>query len=120
MKSATAQVAPLSSSELAAVAAGAAASRGTLDPIAVAQVPDALLKVKTACSLADISTPTFYRKAATDPTFPKLVRLSQRCTRVRAGDWLKWLATQAGAAHAATEEATQAGAAPAATTGAAQ
>jgi hypothetical protein len=35
-----------------------------------------------------------YRKAASDPTFPKLIKIGARCTRIRAGDLTSWLAAQ--------------------------
>lgn len=64
-------------------------------PLHAAQVPDALLKLQTAVELTGISVSTIYRKAATDPTFPKLIKMGARCTRIRAGDLTAWLAAQA-------------------------
>jgi len=66
-------------------------------PLHVAQIADALLKLGTASAIAGLSQSTLYRKAATDPTFPKLVKLGNRCTRIRAGDLTAWLAAQVGA-----------------------
>jgi len=66
-------------------------------PLHAAQIPDALLTLKTVSAIAGLSEATIYRRAAADPTFPKLVRLSARCTRIRAGDLTAWLAAQAGA-----------------------
>jgi len=77
----------------------AAAARPAYDsqPLHAAQIADALLKLTTARDVAGISVSTIYRKAATDPTFPKLIRMGARCTRIRAGDLTAWLAAQAGA-----------------------
>lgn len=73
--------------------------RGTVNsqPLEAAQIADALLKLRTAAAVAGLSEATLYRKAKSDPTFPKLVRLGARCTRVRAGDLTAWLASKAGA-----------------------
>lgn len=67
-------------------------------PLQAAQIDDALLTIKTAVAVSGLSAATLYRKAATDPTFPKLVKMGPRCTRVRAGDLTAWLAKQAAAA----------------------
>ena len=66
-------------------------------PLSVAQVPDSLLHLTTAASISGLSQATLRRKAASDPTFPKLIKIGQRCTRIRAGDLTQWLAAQAGA-----------------------
>ena len=66
-------------------------------PLAAAQIPDALLNLRTAAAVAGLSESSLYRKAAGDPTFPKLIKMGARCTRVRAGDLTAWLAAQAGA-----------------------
>lgn len=63
----------------------------------VAQIADALLRMKTAAQIAGLSQASLYRRAASDPTFPPLIKLSARCTRIRAGDLTAWLAAQAGA-----------------------
>jgi predicted DNA-binding transcriptional regulator AlpA len=68
-------------------------------PLDAAQVPDALLRMRTVAAIAGLSEASLYRKAATDPTFPKLIRLSARCTRIRAGDLTAWLVAQAGKAE---------------------
>lgn len=60
-------------------------------PLHVAQLADALLRIKTAAHFSGMSEATLYRKAKTDPTFPKLVKLGARCTRIRAGDFTAWL-----------------------------
>ncbi len=78
----------------------AAKPRATIpQPLQAAQIPDALLTIETAVAIAGLSSSTIYRKAASDPTFPKLVRIGTRCTRIRAGDLTAWLAAQAGAAE---------------------
>lgn len=64
-------------------------------PLHVAQIAEALLRMRTAAQISGLSEATLYRKAASDPTFPKLVKMGQRCTRIRAGDLTAWLAAQA-------------------------
>lgn len=66
-------------------------------PLHAAQIADALLHLKTASAVAGISKATIYRKAKADPTFPRLVKVGPRCTRIRAGDLTAWLAAQVGA-----------------------
>jgi predicted DNA-binding transcriptional regulator AlpA len=73
--------------------------RVTTQPLQAAHIPDALLTLNTAGAIGGMSTSTIYRKAGSDPTFPKLVRMGTRCTRIRAGDFMAWLAAQAGAAE---------------------
>lgn len=63
-------------------------------PLAAAEIPNALLTIRTASAVAGLSPATIYRRAANDPTFPKLIRLSARRTRIRAGDLTAWLAAQ--------------------------
>lgn len=70
-----------------------AASGQTID---AARIPESLLAMRTASEITGLSKATLYRLAATDPTFPKLVKLGTRCTRIRAGDLLAWLDAQAG------------------------
>lgn len=67
-------------------------------PLQAAQIDDALLTIKTAVAVSGLSAATLYRKASDDPTFPKLIKMGARCTRVRAGDLRAWLAAQAAAA----------------------
>lgn len=67
----------------------------TPQPLHAAQIADALLKIETASAVSGLSPATLYRKAARDPTFPRLVKMGQRCTRIRAGDLMAWLAAQA-------------------------
>jgi prophage regulatory protein len=69
--------------------------RGTNpQPLHAAQIADALLTMRTAAAVSGLSEATLYRKAASDPAFPKLVKLGARCTRIRAGDLTAWLASQ--------------------------
>ena len=63
-------------------------------PLHVAQIPDALLRMRTAAAVSGMSEATLYRRAKTDPDFPKLVKLGTRCTRIRAGDLTAWLASK--------------------------
>jgi predicted DNA-binding transcriptional regulator AlpA len=60
----------------------------------VAQLPEALLTMRTAAAVSGLSQATLYRKAAADPAFPKLVKMGKRCTRIRAGDLTAWIAAQ--------------------------
>ena len=73
--------------------------RGTVNPqpLEVVHIADALLKFSTASALSGLSESTLYRRSATDPSFPRLVKMGKRCTRIRAGDFTTWLAAQAGA-----------------------
>ncbi|GMV74877.1 MAG: hypothetical protein AMXMBFR78_18270 [Rubrivivax sp.] len=66
-------------------------------PLHAAQIADALLTLRTAAAVAGLSETSIYRKAKEDPTFPRLIRMGRRCTRIRAGDLAAWLASQAGA-----------------------
>lgn len=74
--------------------------RGTINPqpLHAAQIADALLTLRTAAAVAGLSEATLYRKAKADPAFPRLIKMGQRCTRIRAGDLTAWLAAKAGAA----------------------
>ncbi len=60
-------------------------------PLAIAMVPDALLNMRTASIVAGLSEDTLYRRAKSDPSFPRLIRIGARCTRIRAGDLTAWL-----------------------------
>lgn len=68
-------------------------------PIHVAQLQDALLTLATASAVAGLSSASIYRKAKSDPTFPKLIRLGSCCTRIRARDLSAWIAAQAAKAE---------------------
>ena len=51
------------------------------------KLPDtALIDVPTFATLINSGVSTTWRKLASDPTYPKLIRLRTRCTRVRLGD----------------------------------
>jgi prophage regulatory protein len=63
-------------------------------PLHTAQIADALLTMRLASTISGLSQATLYRRVATDPTFPKLVKFGARCTRIRAGDLTAWLAAQ--------------------------
>jgi predicted DNA-binding transcriptional regulator AlpA len=67
-------------------------------PLEAAATPDALLKLRTAAAISGLSEATLYRKSASDPTFPRLVKMGKRCTRIRAGDLTAWLSAQAAGA----------------------
>ena len=69
-------------------------ARGKPQPLHVAQIAEALLKMPTAAAVAGMSEATLYRKAATDPSFPRLIKMGKRCTRIRAGELTAWLAAQ--------------------------
>jgi predicted DNA-binding transcriptional regulator AlpA len=61
------------------------------------QLPDdALASVKSIAALSENGISTIWRYAATDPDFPKSIRLSARCTRFRVGDVRAWLAKKSG------------------------
>lgn len=56
-------------------------------------LPDcALAPVTVFRPLAGIAPSTAWRRASTDPTFPKPVKLGNRCTRFRVGDIRAFLA----------------------------
>ena len=65
------------------------------DALSAVSIPDAFLSLRTAALAAELSVATLYRKAKTDPNFPKLIKIGARCTRVRAGDLTAWLASHA-------------------------
>ena len=69
--------------------------RGNNQPLHAAQIADALLTLRTVSAVAGMSSATIYRRASTDPTFPRLIRMGKRCTRIRAGDLTAWLASKA-------------------------
>ncbi|GAB4112407.1 MAG: hypothetical protein Fur0019_18880 [Tibeticola sp.] len=53
---------------------------------------ESLLDLCQAGALLNMSRATLYRRARSDATFPPLVKFGSRCTRVRAGDLLRWAA----------------------------
>ncbi len=54
----------------------------------------ALMTVKEACADARISPATFYRLVKNDPNFPNLVKIGGG-TRVRTGEWRRYLSSLA-------------------------
>lgn len=51
------------------------------------KLPDsALVPIPVLAALTHQGISTAWRKLATDPTYPKVIRLGARCTRVRLGD----------------------------------
>jgi predicted DNA-binding transcriptional regulator AlpA len=63
----------------------------SIQPLTAALLPEALLTMQTASKVAGLSPDTLYRRAKSDPSFPKLIRIGARCTRIRAGDLTAWL-----------------------------
>lgn len=88
--------------------------RGTVNPqpLHAAQIADALLHMRTAAAISGLSEATLYRKAAADPTFPKLVKMGARCTRIRAGELMTWLAAQGAKAQSTAPASTRQAAPP--------
>lgn len=68
-------------------------------PVSAANVSEALLTLKTVSALSGLSLATLYRKAGSDPAFPKLIKIGKRCTRIRAGELKAWLTAQGGGDH---------------------
>jgi prophage regulatory protein len=65
-------------------------------PLHVAQLSEALLRLSTVEAITGLGKSTIYAKLkANDGSFPQPIRLSARCTRFRAGDVQAWLAAQA-------------------------
>ena len=62
-------------------------------PLHVAQLADALLKIQTVGAVAGLSAATIYRKTAAGE-FPQPIKLGTRCTRWRAADVRAWIAAQ--------------------------
>jgi predicted DNA-binding transcriptional regulator AlpA len=59
----------------------------------IGNLPDAAyISVKVIAALTGNGVSTVWRYAANDPTFPKPIKLSARCTRFRVGDVRAWLA----------------------------
>ncbi len=62
------------------------------------QLPDeAEISFKVFAAVCGVSISTMWRYYATDPTFPKVKRLTKRCTRIRAGDARAWLGSKGAA-----------------------
>lgn len=54
---------------------------------------ESMLDLSQAGALLGVSRATLYRRARGDASFPALVKFGTRCTRVRAGDLLRWAAS---------------------------
>lgn len=61
------------------------------------RIPEALLRVQTVATVTGYSRRSIYRGVA-DGTFPKPVKLSQRCVRWVAAEVSAWLRAQRGVA----------------------
>jgi prophage regulatory protein len=62
-------------------------------PLHVAQLADALLRLSTVEAITGLGKSSIYSKLAKNE-FPQPVRIGARCTRFRAGDVQAWLAAQ--------------------------
>ncbi len=62
-----------------------------IQPAEAIQDPDALLNLRTASALTGLSESSLYRRATAGEL--KLIRLGARCTRVRAGELRRFLAS---------------------------
>jgi prophage regulatory protein len=63
-----------------------------LQPLEVALLDHALLKIDTVTAITGLSKTTIYTRMAEDPpTFPKSIRQGKRCTRWRAGEIREFL-----------------------------
>lgn len=65
----------------------------TSQPLAAAQIPDALLKVQTVEAITGLTATTVRRLTAAGK-FPAPVNVAERCTRWRAGTVTAWLRAQ--------------------------
>lgn len=80
------------SSEISAGAAVGPKRRTEIQPLELAQQPDALLKIATFAALAGISVSTVQRKIKAGELKP--VKIGSRCTRLRAADGVAWIRAQ--------------------------
>lgn len=62
-----------------------------VQPVEAFQDPDALLNMRSATAFSSLSESSLYRAEAAGKL--KLIRLSARCTRVRAGELRRFLAS---------------------------
>lgn len=74
----------------------APACKDVAQPLHVAQLADALLKMQTVTALTGLSSSSVYRLVAAGELTP--IRRGTRCTRFRAGDITAWLRAQGQAA----------------------
>jgi prophage regulatory protein len=70
----------------------------TRQTVAAAQIPEALLKIRTVGQLTGFSDSTIRRKTAAGE-FPKPIKYGTRCTRWVAGQVTNWLRASQGAAQ---------------------
>lgn len=75
--------------QAAQVATTAPARRLHVQPVEAFADPDALLNLRSASAWSGLSESSLYRAAAAGRL--KLLRLSSRCTRVRAGELRRFL-----------------------------
>lgn len=62
----------------------------------IAGLPDeALVPVPVFAKLTQQGVSTTWRKLGADPTYPKIIKLGTRCTRVRLGDIRAFIAGRA-------------------------
>ena len=71
------------------------ARKDAAQPLHVAQLADALLKMQTVTALTGLSSSSVYRLVAAGELKP--IRRGPRCTRFRAGDITAWLRAQGAA-----------------------
>lgn len=71
--------------------------RAELQPLAVLQLPDALLTTRTVCAVSSLSESSIRRGVAAG-TFPAPVKRGKRCTRWVSRDVTAWLRAQRGEA----------------------
>jgi prophage regulatory protein len=69
-------------------------STGQKQPIAAAQLADALLKIQTVVAVTGLSASTVYRRVAAG-TFPEPIDLGKRCKRWKSGAVTSWIRNQA-------------------------
>lgn len=55
------------------------------------------IRPRTACELLGISLPTFWRWAKQNPNFPKITKLSSRCSVVSLDALIEWRDAKGGA-----------------------
>lgn len=55
-----------------------------------------LITVEECAALCRAGVSTTWRRMKSDPTFPRAVRLGNRCTRIQVGALKAWLRSKAG------------------------
>lgn len=58
---------------------------------------DAYISMSAIAAVCGVALSTVWRHAAADPNFPKPIKLSRRCTRLRVGDVRAYLKSKSGA-----------------------